>query len=83
MFENDDYSGTTDELIESEQLKSFSVLDKYCEICGDIVPHHIDENYNNSNLLEENPDFVAVKPMSDFECVVCRQKEEVKLDLTH
>ena len=70
------------ELIESEQLKEFSVVELYCEICGDMTPHHLDDSKaflkEEDDMLEE-PDYVS--PISEQECVICRENEEQELDL--
>lgn len=71
-----------DELIQTEQLQVFDVIDEYCDVCGDITPHHIDtpKKYN-----EESHDFdaetVFCDAISTKECVRCRENEENKLDL--
>lgn len=78
-YENND---GLDELISSEQLQVFDVIDEYCDICGDITPHHIDtpKLYNNENHDFE-ADTIFCEAISTKECVRCRENEEKKLNL--
>ena len=71
-----------DELIKSEQLQVFNVIEEYCDICGDITPHHIDtpKKYNETEQ-EFDGEIVFCDPISTKECVRCRENEENKLDL--
>lgn len=71
-----------DELVMSEKLNSFSVIEKFCEQCGDMSPHHIeDELSNNFKKLASGVSEVA--PMSLIECVYCREEQEQSLDSLH
>jgi hypothetical protein len=77
-----DYNDSTDELVESEQLKSFVVVETFCEVCSDLTPHHLDESKaflkNEEDLGDEEIEFV--KPMSIAECTICRENEESYID---
>jgi hypothetical protein len=76
-----DFDDCLGELISSEQLNSFSVVDQFCESCEKTTPHHIDESIvGESDKLDEE-DSVSVKPMSVQECVICARDEESKIDL--
>jgi hypothetical protein len=72
---NEEFNDCNQELITSEKLKSFSVLEKFCQICGDLTPHHIEDQDNSSiKRLSENKSYEA--PISIEECVYCRESEE-------
>jgi hypothetical protein len=77
-----DYNNATDELVESEQLKSFAVVEIYCEVCADLTPHHLDESKaflkDEEYLGEDEIEFV--KPLSTAECTFCRENEEMHID---
>ncbi len=79
---SDDYNDSANDLIEAEQLKSFVVVELFCEICADLTPHHLDESKaflkNEEDLGEEEVEFV--KPLSNSECTFCRENEESYID---
>ncbi len=68
-----------DELVSSEKLNSFYVIEKFCEQCGDMSPHHIEEEPVN-NFKKLASDVNEVAPMSLIECVYCREEQEQCLD---
>lgn len=71
-----------EELINSEQLQVFDVIEEYCEVCGDITPHHIDSPRKFSDQEHDfDVDTIFCDPLSTKECVRCRENEENKLDL--
>lgn len=74
-------SDCVDELISTEHLIAFSVVEHFCEACGDLTPHHIDESKKLSTL--SSTDTIFVPPISTHECVVCREEEENSLDGFH
>ena len=79
----DDIDDSVGDLIASEQLQGFSVLDKHCQTCSRVTPHHIDESQAAAldiNLEDNSEDLEAIVPLSILECVVCREIEENKLD---
>lgn len=81
LMENDQ-NDAIDELVKTEQLQVFDVIDEYCDICSDITPHHIEKAPNkNVSSLEYEPETVFSAPISTKECVRCRENEENKLDL--
>ncbi|MCF8060607.1 MAG: hypothetical protein K9K67_14995 [Bacteriovoracaceae bacterium] len=67
-----------DELVASEQLNSFSVVEHFCEACGDLTPHHIDEPTKQPIKKEKGP--ILIPPMSTHECVFCREEEETQIN---
>lgn len=73
---SDDFSEALDELVSTEKLSAFSVVDQFCESCGDLTPHHIDESKIQNPELSSNNDKVYEAPISTLECVICRGLEE-------
>lgn len=72
---NEDYNDCTQELVSTERLKSFCVVEKFCQICGDLTPHHIEDKDESAiKKLSEDKSYVA--PISIEECVYCRESEE-------
>ena len=71
-------SDCVDELVSTEHLATFSVVDSFCDQCGDLTPHHIDDYEKRSTLNSEDAALVA--PLSTHECVICREEEEGMLD---
>ena len=63
-----------DEFVSTEHLATFSVVELFCDQCGDLTPHHIDDNEKQSTLKSENS--AIVPPPSTHECVICREEEE-------
>lgn len=77
-----DQNESLEELINSEQLQVFNVVEEYCEVCSDITPHHIDTpKKHNGEPKVYDVDTVFCDPISTKECVRCRENEENKLDL--
>lgn len=68
------------ELILSEQLNTFSVIEEFCTSCGAMTPHHIDESMNKDGF-DDDDEVTTVKPMSTLECVYCREEEESRLSI--
>jgi len=66
-----------DELVSTEHLTAFSVIEYYCDICGDLTPHHIDDSKRKPTGDSTNTTFVP--PISVHECVLCREEEENKI----
>ena len=75
------YKDTSRELITSEQLQVFDVIDAYCNVCDDITPHHIDDQKNYNLDDEISPDAVFSPAISVKECVACRESEENELKI--
>lgn len=73
------YDNTTLELIASEQLQVFDVVEAYCDICGDLTKHHIDESKKYNEDDELDPDAICTPAISTSECTVCRENEENEL----
>ena len=71
-------SDCVDELVSTEHLATFSVVDSFCDQCGDLTPHHIDDYEKRSTLKSE--DAALVPPLSTHECIICRGEEEGMLD---
>jgi hypothetical protein len=74
----DSMADCIDELVSTENLKEFSVVESYCEVCGDLTPHHIDESVKQTDFTDARTIFVP--PISIHECVSCREEEEMALD---
>ena len=72
--EDDDYGDKG--LIETEQLQVFDVVDSFCNICGDLTPHHIDDPKSYVREEELAPDVVIQAARPETECVYCRENEE-------
>jgi len=77
---SNEYSDAIDELISTEKLSAFSVVDQFCDNCGDLTPHHIDESKVHNSELSSNNDKVYVAPISILECVICRGNAESWID---
>jgi hypothetical protein len=75
-----EFEDTTEELISSEQLQIFDVVDSFCDVCGDLTPHHIDDSKAHNEDDELDPEAICLSPISTQECVVCRENEENKID---
>lgn len=79
-FSND----SANDLISSEQLASFSIAQHFCEACGDMTPHHIEEIINKVQEKrideESSEDLLFIPPISSHECVLCREQEESHID---
>ncbi len=67
-----------DELVSTEHLSTFSVVELFCDQCGDLTPHHIDDYEKRSTL--KSADASLVSPLSAHECVICREEKEGMLD---
>lgn len=77
-----EFKDTSQDLITSEQLQVFDVIDAFCQICDDITPHHIDDPKNYNQDDEISPDAIFSPAISIQECVVCRENEENELKVT-
>ena len=66
-----------DELVTTEHLVAFSVVEHYCDQCSDLTPHHIEDT--QKELALETDVATLVPPLSVHECVICREEEESKL----
>ncbi len=83
-----DISDCASDLIDSEHLKIFNVVDKFCDQCGDLTPHHLDEpkkeieiaDSQNTHNFQEDHEVQIVKPVSLHECVYCREEEECRIE---
>jgi len=76
---NNDFEDSVYELMNSEHLSAFSVVERFCDECTKLTPHHIDESKlekleNLEKRAENEEAFIA--PMSVLECVFCRENEE-------
>ena len=75
---NDYFNESNNELVTSEQLKPFVIVENFCESCGQVTPHHLDESQtflkDEEYLGEDEVEFV--KPISLAECTLCREEEE-------
>ncbi len=69
-----------DELVASEQLNSFSIVEHFCEACGDLTPHHIDESAKQAEKEDQNEEPILIPPISTHECVICREEEETHIN---
>ena len=47
---NDEYTDSTEELITSEQLHSFSVVELFCDACDKGTPHQIDDEESDLHI---------------------------------
>jgi hypothetical protein len=75
------YEDTNGELIQAEQLNTFTVVEEFCSICASMTPHHIDESENKENFSEkDDEDITIITPISTLECVYCREEEESRID---
>ena len=76
-----DFEDTSGELIQAEQLNTFTVIEEFCVNCESMTPHHIDESENKENFSEkDDEDITIITPMSVLECVYCREEEESRID---
>ncbi len=73
-----DYS---EDLIDTEKLSAFNVVESFCDQCGDLTPHHIEELRPQTNEHQDLDEMVLVAPISIHECVICREDEETRIDL--
>ena len=73
-----DTNDCLDELVSTEHLAAFSIVESFCDQCGDLTPHHIDDSDKQSSSNSE--DATLVPPQSTHECVICREEEEGMLD---
>lgn len=73
---NGKFDGSNEELISSEQLQVFDVIESFCEICGDLTPHHLENSKNYNPEDELSPDAICSGAISNHECVICRETEE-------
>jgi hypothetical protein len=74
---NNDLSDCMNELVASEKLNIFNVIESFCDVCSDLTPHHIEEAPGPQEMASW---LKAVAPISTLECVNCREQEENKLD---
>ncbi len=75
---NEELEDCNTDLITSEKLNTFSVVEQFCDICGDLTPHHIDDEKEKQKKLSEHK--VLERPISESECVYCRESEESNID---
>lgn len=75
---SEEFEDCNQELISSENLSSFSVVEKYCDNCGDLTPHHIEDN--NKRIKKESIQKTYVSPIAKSECVYCRENEEQEIE---
>jgi len=79
-----EFEDSLDDLIATESLTAFSVVDQFCEACSNITPHHLDES--DRDPADDNDEELAqatlVAPISSLECVYCRESEENDLGLS-
>ena len=71
-------SDCVDEFVNAEHLGVFSVVESFCDQCGDLTPHHIDDSEKQPTLDQTNT--TLVPPPSIHECVICREEEESMLE---
>jgi hypothetical protein len=75
-----DFYDSKDELVRTENLSTFSVVEIFCAECMKMTPHHLDDEVLKALAEAENPDdneeIIEVAPMSSKECVFCRGNEE-------
>ncbi|PIK16010.1 hypothetical protein [Halobacteriovorax sp. JY17] len=76
---SDERDEVSKDLILSEQLQVFDVVEAYCDICGDLTQHLIDESKNYNEDDEVSPDAIFTPALSTQECVICRENEENEL----
>ena len=77
---SDERDENSQDLILSEQLQVFDVIEAYCDICGDLTQHLIDESKSYNEDDEISPDAICTPAISTQECVICRENEEYELD---
>ena len=74
---NDNLGDTVKELISTEMLNEFSILEKFCNECTKMTPHHIDEaNITLEAVTDEEAEAEYIAPISAHECIYCRENEE-------
>lgn len=73
-------NGCMVDFVDSEKLKSFSVEEKFCEQCGDLTPHHIEDSKEPLNVDRDAASKVFVAPLSTHECIICRDDEETWIE---
>jgi len=75
---NEEYDDSLDDLVKTEKLNLFSVVENYCEICSDITPHHIEDesSFDDKSSLSDSS-----MPLSILACVHCRENEESSLPI--
>jgi len=79
---NDGFEDSLEDLVSTEQLNVFNIIEHYCNDCDRFTPHHIEEN--SQELTESiSTQKVSVGPLSIRECVICRENEEESLDSIH
>jgi hypothetical protein len=66
------------EIMSADHLSAFTVFEKYCDWCGGVTPHHIDDF--DGSFPKDQVHKTPVPPASLHECVVCREQEEALLD---
>ncbi|MBT3980181.1 MAG: hypothetical protein HOE90_02445 [Bacteriovoracaceae bacterium] len=76
---NSDLNDCYEDLMNSEHLNAFSVIELFCEQCADLTPHHIDESKSGKEKYSTPVDRVLISPISVHECVICRENEETLL----
>lgn len=74
---NDNYFSN---LMAAEGLKSFSIREHFCEQCGDLTPHHIEDVSAESLSESTNQKKTHIAPISIKECIICRNEEEASID---
>ena len=77
MINTNELDESIEQLIKTEHLQIFDVVEEYCDICSDFTPHHLEKAVKS--VYKE--DMTYTKPMSDKECVRCRENEENELDI--
>jgi uncharacterized protein YcgI (DUF1989 family) len=75
---HDDQSSCSEELISSEQLNTFSIVEIFCDQCGDLTPHHLDDEKEKTQKLSSDKTMEA--PISLSACVYCRESEEAEIE---
>ena len=74
---NDNLDDSVDELISTEKLNAFSIIEKFCNECTKMTPHHIDEaNITLKAETDEEAEAEYVSAISSHECIYCRENEE-------
>ncbi len=64
------------ELMNTEQLNTFVVVEQFCDECMKLTPHHLDESKANASFSEASDNETFIAPISIRECVFCRENEE-------
>ena len=55
-------------------------MEAFCEVCGDLTEHHIDESKSYNDDDEIDPDAILSPAISTQECIYCRENEENELE---